>query len=70
MTSTTNPVFTSVTVQVELHFMCYAVYLKEWLAVFPRKHFLFMRTEDYKKDVRSHVLQVFQFLDLCELSAC
>ncbi|XP_025086820.1 carbohydrate sulfotransferase 15-like isoform X1 [Pomacea canaliculata] len=49
---------------VELHFMCYAVYLKEWLAVFPRKHFLFMRTEDYKKDVRSHVLKVFQFLDL------
>ncbi|XP_025086821.1 carbohydrate sulfotransferase 15-like isoform X2 [Pomacea canaliculata] len=50
----------------DIHFICYAVFLKEWLAVFPWKHFLFMRTEDYSKNVTSSLLEVFRFLDLPE----
>lgn len=47
-----------------MHFNCYAVFIKEWLAVFPWKHFLFMRTEDYSKNLKSSLLEVFRFLDL------
>ncbi|PVD34898.1 hypothetical protein C0Q70_06179 [Pomacea canaliculata] len=48
----------------DVHFNCYAVFIKEWLAVFPWKHFLFMRTEDYSKNLKSSLLEVFRFLDL------
>ncbi|KAK7469481.1 hypothetical protein BaRGS_00036502, partial [Batillaria attramentaria] len=49
---------------VDLHYNCYVVSLKEWLVVFPRKHFLFMRTEDYSNNIKSSLLKVFDFLNI------
>ena len=41
----------------------YALFIRDWLAVFPKEQFLFLRLEDYKADTE-HVLneQVFPFL--------
>lgn len=51
-------------ITVELSFACPAVHIREWFAVFPRKHFLFMRTESYAQNLGRHLLKVFKFLDL------
>lgn len=47
-----------------LPYSCYAVYFAEWFKVFPRKHFLFIRTENYKADVNATLHKVFNFLDM------
>ncbi|XP_076468341.1 carbohydrate sulfotransferase 15-like [Babylonia areolata] len=49
---------------VDLHFSCYAVYYEEWLKVFPKKHFLFLRTEEYSANMKETLLKVFKFLEL------
>ena len=50
--------------QVRLNFACYPVYLREWLRVFPRESFLFLKTEEYAEDMKTTLNQVFKFLDL------
>ena len=46
----------------------YYLYLLPWLQVFPRKNFLFIRTEDMKKDTRKTLEEVLQFLGMSRLS--
>ncbi|XP_065886903.1 carbohydrate sulfotransferase 15-like [Dysidea avara] len=45
----------------------YYVYLLPWLQVFPRKNFLFIRTEDMAKDTVGVLKQVFKFLEMSPL---
>ncbi|XP_070196897.1 carbohydrate sulfotransferase 15-like isoform X3 [Littorina saxatilis] len=54
---------------VDLHFSCYAVYFEEWLKVFPKKHFLFLRTEDYSNDMRNSLYKIFDFLEMSRPSS-
>ncbi|XP_046566223.1 carbohydrate sulfotransferase 15-like [Haliotis rubra] len=51
-----------------LHIGCYSVFLKEWLAVFPREDFLILKTEDYKIDALGTLRDVFNFLLLPPLN--
>ncbi|KAL5016974.1 hypothetical protein ScPMuIL_006563, partial [Solemya velum] len=52
-----------------LHLGFYSIFLKEWLAVFPREQLLIFRTEDFSKDISSHIELAFNFLDLKPLSS-
>ncbi|XP_046554329.1 uncharacterized protein LOC124263708 [Haliotis rubra] len=51
-----------------LHIGCYSVFLKEWLAVFPREDFLILKTEDYNRDALGTLRDVFNFLLLPPLN--
>ncbi len=42
----------------------YAVYLKKWLKLFPRKNFLFISTESFSNDENKVFKQIFDFLGL------
>ena len=42
----------------------YAVLIEDWLRVIPRDRFLFLRFEDYQKDIRGHLETIYEFLDL------
>ncbi|KAK3598413.1 hypothetical protein CHS0354_005507 [Potamilus streckersoni] len=42
----------------------YAVHIADWFRVFSRQQFLFLKTEDYIKDVRATLVKVFDFLQL------
>ena len=46
----------------------YYLYLLPWLQVFPRKNFMFVRTEDMKKDTGKTLQEIFQFLGMSTLS--
>ena len=46
----------------------YYLYLLPWLQVFPRESFLFIRTEDMKKDTGKTLKEIFQFLGMSHLS--
>ena len=42
----------------------YALYIRDWLEIFPREQFLFIKSEDYYSS-RSEILQeVFEFLNI------
>ena len=45
----------------------YYLYLLPWLQVFPRENFLFIRTEDMKKDTVKTLQETFQFLGMSPL---
>ena len=45
----------------------YYLYLLPWLQVFPRKNFLFIRTEDMKADTPKVLQEIFHFLDMSPL---
>ena len=45
----------------------YYLYLLPWLQVFPRENFLFIRTEDMKKDTVKTLQKTFQFLGMAPL---
>ncbi|XP_064637907.1 carbohydrate sulfotransferase 15-like [Lineus longissimus] len=45
----------------------YSVYIAEWLKIFPREQFLFLRVEDYAKDVSKTLKEVFSFLEIDQL---
>ena len=45
----------------------YYLYLLPWLQVFPRENFLFIRTEDMKKDTGKALQEIFQFLGMSPL---
>ncbi|BFZ25491.1 hypothetical protein BsWGS_28530 [Bradybaena similaris] len=51
-----------------IHAGCYSLFLREWLSEFHRKHFLFLRTEDYEKDMKGNLRAVFSFLGVDTLS--
>ncbi|KAK3598412.1 hypothetical protein CHS0354_005506 [Potamilus streckersoni] len=42
----------------------YAIHIADWFRAFPRDQFLFLKTEDYVKDVRTTLVTVFDFLQL------
>ncbi|XP_046546405.1 carbohydrate sulfotransferase 15-like [Haliotis rubra] len=42
----------------------YSVFMKEWLNVFSRKHFLVLRTEDYNSDMEGALREVYDYLNL------
>jgi len=46
----------------------YYLYLLPWLQVFPRENFMFIRTEDMKKDTGKTLQEIFQFLGMSTLS--
>ena len=45
----------------------YYLYLLPWLQVFPRENFLFIRTEDMKKDTGKALQEIFKFLGMSPL---
>ncbi|XP_041360480.1 carbohydrate sulfotransferase 15-like [Gigantopelta aegis] len=47
-----------------IHFGCYSVFLKEWLDVFPLRHFLFLKTEEYISNITSNLQTIYSFLKL------
>ena len=42
----------------------YDIYIEDWLNVFPREQFLFLRSEDYFNDRISVIREILQFLDI------
>ena len=42
----------------------YSVFMKEWLAVFPRSSFYILRTEDYHDNMIYHLNNIYNFLGL------
>ncbi|XP_005101986.1 carbohydrate sulfotransferase 15 [Aplysia californica] len=52
---------------VRLPFACYSVFMREWLRVFPKENFLFLKTEDYAKNPQETLKEVINFLDLAPL---
>ncbi|KAL3846536.1 hypothetical protein ACJMK2_017515 [Sinanodonta woodiana] len=42
----------------------YSIHIADWFRVFPRDQFLFLKAEDYIKDVRTTLVTVFDFLQL------
>lgn len=50
--------------QVRLHIGLYAVYLSDWLAVYPRSSFLIVRTETYLQDRAPVLSAIVSFLGL------
>jgi len=54
--------------KVQIYTSFYYVYLLPWLQIFPRKNFLFIRTEDMAKDTVGVLKQVFNFLEMKPLS--
>ncbi|XP_062588301.1 carbohydrate sulfotransferase 15-like [Saccostrea cucullata] len=45
----------------------YYIHLQEWLDVFLREQFLVLRTEDYQKDTKNSLLQLFTFLGVGDI---
>ncbi|RUS86305.1 hypothetical protein EGW08_005949 [Elysia chlorotica] len=52
------------TIPVRLIAGLYDFFLEKWLQVFPSEQILVLRNEDYSKDVRYHVAEIFKFLGL------
>ncbi|KAK3099481.1 hypothetical protein FSP39_005091 [Pinctada imbricata] len=50
--------------RVPLYASIYHVHLKNWLDVFPREQMFILRTEDYKRNEREYLLEIFRFLEL------
>ena len=44
----------------------YFVFLREWLKVIPRRQFLILETEETRKDPKSTLLKLMDFLDTGE----
>ncbi|KAK3586033.1 hypothetical protein CHS0354_033159 [Potamilus streckersoni] len=57
-----------VSVNARIHVGFYSVFLKEWLKVFSRHQFLFLKTEEYSQDPVTVLQHVFSFLNLRGLS--
>ena len=41
----------------------YAVFISDWLRLFPREQFLFLRMEDYMEDRVPHIREIVSFLE-------
>jgi hypothetical protein len=44
----------------------YYLFIKEWLDVFPREQFIFIKMEDYVKYKEETLNRIFKFLGLCK----
>jgi len=42
----------------------YYVFIKDWLSVYPREQFLFIKSEDYFKNRTATVMEILEFLKL------
>lgn len=45
----------------------YELFISDWLAVFPRKQFLFIRLEDYNLDRAGYTKALADFLELSKI---
>uniref|UniRef100_A0A0B7A1Z4 Sulfotransferase domain-containing protein n=2 Tax=Arion vulgaris TaxID=1028688 RepID=A0A0B7A1Z4_9EUPU len=54
---------------VRLPYACYSVFMREWLQVFPLENFLFLKTEEYEKNLEDTLKSVMEFLGLGPLKA-
>ena len=52
--------------QLKIQDSMYAVLLEDWLRVIPRDRFLFLRSEDYKRDTKGTLENIFNFLELSQ----
>ncbi|XP_048763501.1 carbohydrate sulfotransferase 15-like [Ostrea edulis] len=52
---------------VRLHVGVYSVFLEEWLKVYDTTNFLFLRTEDYSRNIKGTLKTIFSFLGVEEL---
>ena len=50
--------------QIEIFKSIYVVFLRDWLAVFPRRQLLILRMEDYAQERVRSMQTVFRFLEL------
>ncbi|XP_064601112.1 carbohydrate sulfotransferase 15-like [Liolophura sinensis] len=50
--------------EVRLHIGVYSVYIEDWLQLYPRDQFLFLRTEGYGANVTESIVSIFKFLEL------
>ena len=50
--------------QVQLTMGLYSVYIEDWLQVFPRENFRFVRLEDYAANKTHVLLETIRFLGL------
>ncbi|KAK2150411.1 hypothetical protein LSH36_406g02080 [Paralvinella palmiformis] len=48
----------------------YEIFIRDWLAVFPRDQFLFLRMEDYMESRVPNVKAIFEFLGLGKTKKC
>ncbi|XP_025094825.1 carbohydrate sulfotransferase 15-like [Pomacea canaliculata] len=55
---------TYVEMPMRLHIGMYSVFMKEWLAVFPRSSFHILRTEDFAQNMTLHLRLIYKFLGL------
>ncbi|XP_076460291.1 carbohydrate sulfotransferase 15-like isoform X2 [Babylonia areolata] len=53
---------TYVHLPMRIHIGMYSVFMKEWLAVFPRSAFYILRTEDYHANMTHHLTAIYDFL--------
>lgn len=53
---------------VRLHVGVYSVFLEEWRKVFDMENFLFLRTEDYSKNIKGTLKKVFTFLGVDDIT--
>ncbi|KAK7101939.1 carbohydrate sulfotransferase 15-like [Littorina saxatilis] len=45
----------------------YSVFVEDWLRIFKKEQFMFIRNEDYSEDIEGHIYNVFDFLDVATL---
>ncbi|XP_070176634.1 carbohydrate sulfotransferase 15-like [Littorina saxatilis] len=55
---------TYVNLPMRIHLGMYSVFMKEWLAVFPRSSFYILRTENYHDNMTYHLNNIYTFLEL------
>ena len=57
---------TYIYLQVRILNSMYYLFIKEWLDVFPREQFIFIKMEDYVKYKEETLNRIFKFLGLCK----
>ncbi|XP_012936464.1 carbohydrate sulfotransferase 15 [Aplysia californica] len=55
-------------VKLRLQESMYSIFIKDWMKVFPKNQILFLRFEDYVKDIPGTLKKVFSFLELHPLN--
>ena len=59
-------IITYIYLQVRILNSMYYLFIKEWLDVFPREQFIFIKMEDYVKYKEETLNRIFKFLGLCK----
>ncbi|KAK2142850.1 hypothetical protein LSH36_907g01085, partial [Paralvinella palmiformis] len=48
----------------------YPVFINDWLSVFPREQFLFIKSEEYFKNRTAIIMDIIDFLQLSKFIYC